>query len=62
MEQQPNGEVGALITNYANIFYIKDVNGVRRMVSVLWVSDGWYIDAYSVPYPDTWHAMSRIFS
>ncbi|HCP08387.1 MAG TPA: hypothetical protein DIT25_01140 [Candidatus Moranbacteria bacterium] len=63
MEMQVNGENGALLTNgYANIFYIKDVDGVLRAVNCLWNGDGWNLSAYEVDYPDEWSAGSQVFS
>lgn len=42
IEKQPNGESGTLITDGYdnNIFYVRDVNGVLRVVKVLWLTDG----------------------
>jgi hypothetical protein len=55
MEKQKLGEDGVLLNNgYANIFYIKDQNGVLRAVSVYWHDDGWYVDATSFEDPDGW--------
>ncbi len=63
MERQKNGEAGVLLnTGYANIFYVKDVNGVLRAVSVYWSDDGWYVYAYSVTHPHRWHDGSLVFS
>jgi len=63
MERQPNGEEGILLTNgWANVFYIRDVNGALRAVSVFWHGDGWDVDAYSVGHPFGWRAGRRVFS
>jgi hypothetical protein len=63
MLQQPNGENGTLLTNrYANIFYVKDVNGVLRAVGVHWYSDGWHVYALSVARPVAWRAGGQVFS
>jgi hypothetical protein len=62
MERQANGQEGALLTNgYANIFYVRDVNGVLRAVDVDWDGDGWFagadaLDAYR------WIVVRRVFS
>ena len=64
MEKQGNkGEDGILLNNgYANIFYIKDQNGVLRPVGVYWCDDGWLVSAYSVGRPSRWDAGGRVFS
>ena len=63
MEMQPNGESGTLLTNgYANIFYIKDVNGVLWAVSCYWDDDGWYVNALSVESPSRWRGGNQVFS
>lgn len=63
MEQQPNGEHGILLTNgYANIIYVRDINGVLRAVHVRWDDDGWLVSADSVDVPYEWSDGSRVFS
>lgn len=63
MGQQLNGENGVLLTNgYANIFYIRDVAGVLRVVGVDWRGVGWDLDAGSVDYPYRWDEGSRVLS
>ncbi|MFA5109391.1 MAG: hypothetical protein WC458_02520 [Patescibacteria group bacterium] len=63
MEAQSNGENGdSLINGWVNIFYIKDVNGTLRAVSVRWGGDGWGVFAGSVGGPDEWLAGGRVFS
>ena len=63
MEKQKNGEDGVLLNNgYANIFNIKDQNGVLRTVLVSWDDDGWFVNAFSVEYPSLWDAGSQVFS
>jgi len=53
--KQPNGEKGALLTNgYANIGYIRDINGVLWAVYGLWDDDGWYFEANSLGGPHGW--------
>ena len=63
MAKQPNGEDGTLLNNgWANIFYIKDQNGVLRAVDVHWAGLGWGVDAYSVEGPDAWRDGFQVFS
>jgi hypothetical protein len=63
MEKQPNREDGVLLTNgWANIFYVKDIEGVLRAVLVDWSGDGWGVGARSVGSPDDWDAGGRVFS
>jgi len=63
MATQPNGESGNLLNNgWANIFYIKDINGMLRAVSVDWHGDGWDVIASSVEDPVRWDAVGRVFS
>ena len=60
---QSNGGDGVLLTNgYANIFYIKDVNGVRRAVSAYWLDGGWGVGARSVEVMSSWLEGRRVFS
>jgi hypothetical protein len=62
MERQANGGEGALLTNgYANIFYVRDRNGVLRMVHVHWCGDGWSAYAYALD-DSRWHDGYRVFS
>lgn len=62
MEKQGMGEDGVLLNNgYANIFYIKDQNGVLRAVRVDWRC-GWDVDAVSVEDPSRWFDGRRVFS
>lgn len=63
LKMQRNGEPGILLTNgYANIFYIKDTQGVLRAVGVYWRGGGWYVYAGSVTLPCEWDAGRRVFS
>jgi hypothetical protein len=63
MEKQKNGEDGVLLNNgYANIFYIRDQNGVLRAVYVFWRDDGWNVNAGSVESPDGWDGGHQVFS
>jgi hypothetical protein len=63
MEKQKNGEDGVLLNNgWANIFYIRDRNGVLRAVYVYWIDDGWDVSARSVEYPARWNDGYQVFS
>lgn len=63
MEKQKNGEDGVLLNNgWANIFYIRDQNGILRAVSAHWYDDGWFVGADSVESPLGWLADRRVFS
>jgi hypothetical protein len=63
METQGKGEDGVLLNNgYANIFYIKDQNGVLRTVIVLRRDDGWRVGANSVEDPFRWGDGCQVFS
>jgi len=49
MERQPSGGQGALLTNgYANIFYVRDIDEVLRIVRVYWYGGGWFVGAHAV--------------
>ncbi|MFA6416500.1 MAG: hypothetical protein WCW56_03395 [Candidatus Paceibacterota bacterium] len=63
MAKQAKGEKGTLLNNGdANIFYVRDKNGVLRAVGVSWSVDGCFVYAYSVEHPHAWHAGLRVFS
>ncbi|OGJ00975.1 hypothetical protein A3G53_02920 [Candidatus Nomurabacteria bacterium RIFCSPLOWO2_12_FULL_44_11] len=63
MAAQPNGGEGVLLHDgRANIFYVRDQNGVLRAVLVHWYDGGWYVNALSVESPLTWSADDRVFS
>jgi len=65
MWKQPDGKQGALLTNgYANIFYVRDVNGGFWAVSVYWDADvsGWDVHAFSVSNPSRWGVGCQVFS
>jgi len=63
MEKQPNGEKGALLTNgYANIFYIRDTNGVLWAVHCHWGDGGWVVHDSSTGLPLVWIAGFQVFS
>lgn len=63
LERQPHGEDGTLLNNgQVNVFYVPDVNGVRRAVFVYWLGDGWDVYADSVGHLHVWSVSYRIFS
>ena len=64
LKKQPNGEKGILLTNgYANIFYIRDANkGILWAVHAYWHGAGWFVNAYSVEYPNWWIAGNQVIS
>lgn len=63
MEKQGGGEAGVLLINgSANIFYVRDVNGVLRAVYVDLHGDGWRVYARSVESPHRWYVDDQVFS
>ncbi len=49
MERQANGGEGVLLNNgWANIFYVRDREGVLRAVDVGWNDDGWFAGAVAL--------------
>ncbi|MEK7586459.1 MAG: hypothetical protein AAB453_01155, partial [Patescibacteria group bacterium] len=63
MAKQGNGEDGVLLNNgWANIFYVRDLAGVRRAVDVGWCGGGWDVSAGSVGDPSEWCDGRRVFS
>lgn len=63
MARQANGKAGELLNNgYANIFYVRDITGTLRAVSVSWSGGGWNVSASSVEDPFEWRVGSRVFS
>lgn len=62
MERQANGGEGALLNNgCANIFYVRDREGVLRAVCVHLDDDGWYADADAL-VGSRWRVVYRVFS
>ncbi len=60
---QPKGEEGDLLTSgYANIFYVRGVNNVLRVVRVYWYGGRWYVRAHETSYPHEWYDENRVFS
>lgn len=65
LKLQPTGEKGALLTNgYANIFYVRDTEGVLWAVDAHWsaFSSEWILHARSVERPHVWSSDSQVFS
>ncbi|MFA5061760.1 MAG: hypothetical protein WC526_01275 [Patescibacteria group bacterium] len=63
LEKQPNGEDGALLTNgHANIFYVRNTEGVLCVIQVIWRGDGWTFYTRSVGSLDTCTEGRRVFS
>lgn len=63
LKLQGNGEEGVLLTNgWANIFYIRDVEGNLWAVDAYWYVGGWDLNAFSVEYPLAWYADHQVFS
>lgn len=63
LKKQGNDEKGDLLVNgYANIFYIRNTEGVLRAVGLCWGVAGWRVDAGSVERLGGWLAGYRVFS
>lgn len=62
LEEQKNGEDGALIKDeYANIFYIRDIEGIPRVVYCRWTKCGWFIDAFPINKIGKWREGDQVF-
>ena len=63
LKKQPKGEDGVLLTNgYANIFYIRAIDGTLWAVSADWDGGyGWDVGAHSVEDPNRWNADNQVF-
>ncbi|MBI2591094.1 MAG: hypothetical protein HYW34_00210 [Candidatus Brennerbacteria bacterium] len=62
MQRQTNGKKGVLLVNgWANIFYVRDVNGVLRAVVVRWCGCGWGAGAFDLG-GRTWSVVYQVFS
>ena len=60
--KQGVGQNGVLLTDgYANIAYIRDVNGNLRAVIAHW-DGGWYLDVGQITDPDRFVAGRRVVS
>ncbi len=63
LNAQFDGRKGTLqVGGKPNNFYIKDVDGVLRVVSVYWGLGGWGINAFSVDEPDMWDHRIKVIS
>lgn len=63
MSLQPKGEAGTLLTNgWANIFFVRDVNGLLRLVGVGWHDGGWCLIADEASYAGEWFGGGQVFS
>lgn len=63
MKKQGHGQQGDLLTNgNANIFYIRDTEGVLWAVSCGWGGGGWLVFADSVARPGGWGAGCRVLT
>lgn len=61
--KQPNGEEGVLLTNgWANVGYIRDINGVLWAVGGFWDDDGWRFEARALGDPFGWFGGPRFLS
>lgn len=61
--KQPNGEKGTLLTNgYANVGYIRDINGVLWAVYGFWDDGGWDFGASPLDDPYEWYGGDRFLS
>jgi hypothetical protein len=62
MKRQAFGQPGALQVNgYANIFYVRDKDGVLCAVRVGWDGEGWNIDAIAAHDPLAWNGQHQVF-
>lgn len=63
LKLQSEGQTGALVTNgYANVFYIRDIEGILWAVFASWSGDEWSLSARSVEDPCRWGVGSRVCS
>jgi hypothetical protein len=66
LKKQGNGEKeGALLVDgREHIFYIRNIWGFLRAVSVHWNANGWHMCSFvnSFEYPDEWPTGDRVFS
>ena len=63
ISRQTKGEAGTLLTNgYASIFYVRDIDGVLRAVSVYWCGGGWDLNADALGNPSGWRGGIQVFS
>ncbi len=65
LKKQAHGEEGVLLTNgYANIFYVRDADGILWAVVAYWGSGyrDWLVEAHSIGTPGRWGGGGRVFS
>ena len=63
VEKQKCGEDGVLLNNgWANIFYVRDQDGLLRAVRVGWLVVGWYLYADALEVPRGWRDGNQVFS
>ena len=55
--KQPNCEDGTLLTNgYANVGYVRNINGVLLVVfGFRWLDNGWFFGARPLDDPEDWY-------
>ncbi|MDP3881014.1 MAG: hypothetical protein Q8Q32_02440 [bacterium] len=60
--RQPKGEEGLLLTNgVANIFYVRDAQGMMRAVRATWYDVGWHVGAAGLDFYH-WRDGHHVFS
>ena len=58
-----NGEIGVLSNDgRTNIFYVRDINHILRVVSIDLDNDGWHVNAFSVVDRQKWRYGVSVFS
>lgn len=65
LKKQSKGEIGPLLTNgYSNIFYVRDQDGVLRVIDLVWCGGVWNISAgfFKNPCGGVWSDEFRVFS
>lgn len=63
MEKRSKGKTGVLLKNgFANIFYIRDIAGLLRMVYLIWNNGGWGVNADPVEGEGGWGHGRQVFS
>jgi hypothetical protein len=65
MKKQGQGQAGTLLVNgYANVFYVRGLDGIIWAVDCYWDSGDRYWDVFANPIadPDDWNADSQFFS
>lgn len=63
MEKQRDGSPGVLVnTGWANIFYVRDLNGSLCAVNVHWGAGGWDVLAQDIGHRGAWSDGDQVFS